>query len=360
MLAAILLAWMGLAAPALAVRVKDVTHLQGVRDNQLIGYGLVVGLNGTGDSQSTKFTQQTLAAFLRRNNLTIDPTSINIDNIASVVVTATLPPFSRTGNRIDVLVSSIGDAENLQGGTLLMTQLMGADGQVYAVAQGALSTGGFDAGAGGTSVSKNHPTAAKVPAGALIEREPPTQLAGRSELTLTLDNPDFTTARRVAEAINGSFPGVAQALDNSAVRLAVPGQFASKLADYIAEIERLPVHPDQRARIVMDEKSGTIIMGEDVRISTLAIAHGSLSVQIAQTNQVSQPEAFGIGLTTPFSNVDVSVQEENRALAVVSEGVSLGEVVQGLNAIGVTPRDLISILQLIRAGGYMQAELEIR
>lgn len=344
-----------------AVRIKDVTHLEGIRENMLIGYGLVVGLDGTGDSQSTGFTQQSLAAYLRRNGLSVNPSGVDIDNVAAVVVTATLPPFAAPGTRIDVNVDSIGDAENLQGGTLLMTPIRGADGEVYAVAQGPVSTGGFDAGSGGTSVSKNHPTAGKIPGGALVERAGPTVLEGRRELRLTLDNPDFTTARRIAEIINLQFSDkCAQALNNATVQVALPAEYLESITDFMAMIERLPVHPDQRARVVIDEKTGTVVMGEDVRIATLAVTHGSLSISVAKSNQIVQPGPFSLGETSLQSNTDVSASEESRALTIMPEGVSLGEVVQSLNAIGVTPRDLISILQAIKSSGSLQAELVIR
>ena len=349
------------AGPAFAVRIKDITRIEGMRDNMLIGYGLVVGLDGTGDSQQTEFTQQSLAAFLSRSGLSISPDDMRVDNVAAVIVTATLPPFAAPGTRIDVNVNSIGDAENLQGGTLLMTPLNGPDGQTYAVAQGPVATGGFSAGVAGTSVSKNHPTAGKVPGGALVERRPPTQLDGREALTLTLNNPDFTTAQRVAQTINNEFRSeIARPLSSAAVLVEVPILSRNSLAGFIADIERLPVHPDHPARIVIDERTGTVVMGEDVRISTLAIAHGSLSIQVAATNQVSQPGPWSDGQTVGVTNVDIAVMEENRSLAVVPEGISLGEVVQSLNAIGVTPRDLISILQAIKASGALQAELVIQ
>ncbi len=350
------------STPAGAARIKDVTRVEGLRDNQLIGYGLVVGLNGTGDGSSTEFTVRSLVAFLRRSGVTIDPDMVRVQNAAAVVVTANLPPFARPGSRIDIMVSSVGDAKNLQGGTLLMTQLNGPDGQVYAVAQGSISTGGFDAGGGGTSVSKNHPTAGKIPGGALVERTPPTTLAGREFINLVLNNPDFTTAQRIAQAINHNFQSsLAEPTDPAAVRVIVPAAHAQSLAPFLAELERLPVHPDQPARVVVDERTGTVVMGEDVRISTLAITHGNLMIRIEQFNQVSQPQPFSDhGVTVPFANTAVSASEEVRQLAVVPEGVSLGEVVSSLNAIGVTPRDLISILQAIKAAGALQAELEIR
>jgi flagellar P-ring protein precursor FlgI len=343
-----------------AVRIKDVTHIEGVRENQLIGYGLVVGLDGTGDGSSTEFTVRSLVAYLRRQGVTILPGLVKVKNAAAVVVTADLPAFSRTGSRLDVAVSSIGDAENLQGGTLLMTELKGADGQVYAVAQGAVSIGGFEAGQGGSSVQKNHPTAGKVPGGALIEREPPTSLAGRTSLNFLLENPDFTTAERIAEVINQKYPGIAQASDNTGVAVKVPTASSKDLATFIADLERMPVHPDQRARIVIDERTGTIVMGEEVRISSLAIAHGSLVVKITKTNDVSQPTEFSQGRTARVSQNSVKSEEEDAKLMVVPEGVSLGEVVQSLNAIGVTPRDLIAILQTMRTSGALQAELVIK
>ena len=350
-----------LAGTAGAVRIKDVTRVQGLRENQLIGYGLVVGLDGTGDGTSTEFTVRSLVAYLRRNGVTIDPEMVRVDNTAAVIVTAQLPAFARPGTPIDVTVGSIGDAESLAGGMLLMTPLKGADGQVYAVAQGSIATGGFDAGSGGTSVSKNHPTAGSIPGGATVELAPPTVLDGRSELMLVLNNPDFTTAQRIAAVINQNFGStIARPADSAAVQVAVPETAKTELAAFMAELERLPVHPDQPARIIIDERTGTVVMGEDVRISTLAIAHGNLSIQISQSNAVSQPEGFSRGMTVPFSQTDVSVQEEAGHLIVVPEGVSLGEVVGALNAIGVTPRDLIAILQSIKAAGSLQAELEIR
>ncbi|MEN6626586.1 MAG: flagellar basal body P-ring protein FlgI [Candidatus Sumerlaeia bacterium] len=351
-----------IATPTIAIRVKDVTHVEGIRDNQLIGYGLVVGLNGTGDGTSTKFTVQSLAAFLRRSGVTIDPDSIRTDNTAAVIVTADLPPFTRPGTRIDVAVSTVGDAESLQGGTLLMTPLKGPDGQVYAVAQGAISTGGYSAGGGGTSATKNHPTAGKVPGGALVEVAPPTVLAGRQNLNLLLNNPDFTTAQRIATVINTNFnTAIASPADSAAVKVEVPANYRANLAGFMAEIERLPVHPDQVARIIIDERTGTVVMGEDVRISTLALTHGNLMIKIDQFNDVSQPMPYSRkGETVQVQNTQVSAGEDGRELAIVPEGVSLGEVVNSLNAIGVTPRDLISILQAIKASGALQAELEIK
>jgi len=343
-----------------AIRIKDVTHIQGIRDNQLLGYGLVVGLNGTGDGSD--FTAQALASYLSRNNVQVNPDDITLKNVASVIVTATLPPFARKGDKLDVLVNSIGDASSLQGGTLLMTPLTSATpGMVFAVAQGPISIGGFGAKSGGTSVAKNHVTVGRIPNGALIEREPPIKLDGRSSIDLILESPDYTTAQRIAEVINfNQGPDAARAITAAEVRVQVPEDYRERLTEFLSGIERLPVHPDQRARIVVDERTGTVVMGEDVRISTLALAHGSLTIQVTEIERVSQPEAFGEGTTTAFSETGVSAQEESRELAVIEEGVSLGEVVRSLNAIGVTPRDLIAILQSMRTLGVLQAELIIQ
>lgn len=351
-----------LVSPAHATRIKDVTKISGLRSNQLIGYGLVVGLGGTGDGSSTEFTVQSLANFLQRNNITVDPDQIKLKNVAAVVVTAELPAFARKGDRIDVTVSSVGDATSLQGGTLLMTPLYSAiPDRPYAVAQGAVSVGGFSAGAGGTSISKNHVTAGKVPNGALVENESPVQFGDARELRFVLNAPDFTTAHRIAEVINFNHDiAIAQPVSAAEVAVSVPLDFTARLPEFIASIERLPVHPDQPARIVIDERTGTVVMGEDVRISTLALTHGALTIQITSVTDISQPEGFSRGVTTAVTNSGVAGQEENRELALVEEGVSLGEVVRSLNALGVTPRDLISILQSIQTLGALQAELIIR
>jgi flagellar P-ring protein precursor FlgI len=352
-----------IASTSSATRIKDVTQIQGIRSNQLIGYGLVVGLDGSGDGSSTEFTAQSLANFLQRNHITIDPDDIKLKNVAAVVVTADLPAFARRGDRIDVAVSSIGDAKSLQGGTLLMTPLYGAIAdRPYAVAQGAISVGGFAAGGGGTSISKNHVTAGKIPSGAIVENESPVQFGDEEIIRLKLNSPDFTTANRIAEVINHNREiSIARPLSAAEVAVIVPLEFKTRLPEFMAAIERLPVHPDQRARIVIDERTGTVVMGEDVRISTLALTHGALTIQISSFHDVSQPEPFSeTGRTLRVTNTDVAGQEENRELALVEEGVSLGEVVRSLNALGITPRDLISILQSIQTLGALQAELVIR
>lgn len=358
--ATVALAILMLASQAGAIRIKDVTHIQGIRQNQLIGYGLVVGLNGTGGGSD--FTAQSLANYLSRNNIAVNADDLKLKNVAAVIVTAELPSFARRGDRLDVLVNSIDDASSLQGGTLLMTPLYSAvPGMVFAVAQGPVSIGGFGASSGGTSVSKNHVTVGKVPGGAFVEKDSPVKLNGREEIHLILDSPDYTTAQRISEVINYNLGDDASlAISAAEVAVAVPSEFQERITEFIASIERFPVHPDQKARIVIDEKTGTVVIGEDVRISTLALAHGNLTIQITEVSRVSQPEAFSSGTTTPITDIGVSAQEEGRELAVLNEGVSLGDVVRSLNAIGVTPRDLISILQSIKALGALQAELVIQ
>ena len=351
-----------IAGQAHAVRIKDVTHILGVRENQLMGYGLVVGLSGTGDGTSATFTTQSLANYLRRNNISVDPGSLRIENVAAVIITANMAPFARKGTRMDVLVNSIGDAESLQGGTLLMTPLYsGQPGVAYAVAQGPISIGGFGAASAGAGVTKNHLTAGKIPGGAIVEIDSPVSFENREEFHLILSAPDFTTAQRIVEVIDFNIgPGTAKALNAAEVRVSVPLEYRTRLTEFLARIERLPVHPDQRARIVIVERTGTIVMGENVRISTLALAHGNLTIQITKDRQVSQPGPFSLGVTTEFTDTGVSVQEEFDDLKIVEEGVSLGEVVRSLNAIGVTPRDLIAILQSIKSLGALQAELVIQ
>ena len=351
-----------IAGQAHAIRIKDVTHILGVRENQLMGYGLVVGLSGTGDGTSATFTTQSLANYLRRNNISVDPGSLRIENVAAVIITANMAPFARKGTRMDVLVNSIGDAESLQGGTLLMTPLYsGQPGLAYAVAQGPISIGGFGAASAGAGVTKNHLTAGKIPGGAIVEIDSPVSFENREEFHLILGAPDFTTAQRIVEVIDFNVgPGTAKALNAAEVRVTVPLEYRTRLTEFLARIERLPVHPDQRARIVIVERTGTVVMGENVRISTLALAHGNLTIQITKDRQVSQPGPFSLGETTKFTDTGVSAQEEFDELKIVEEGVSLGEVVRSLNAIGVTPRDLIAILQSIKSLGALQAELVIQ
>jgi len=343
-------------------RIKDIADIKGVRQNQLVGYGLVVGLNGTGDSDDAIFTIQSFASMLERMGVTVRPQDIEVDNVAAVIVTTDLPAFARSGSRIDVLVSSIGDAGNLQGGTLLFTPLKGADGQVYAIAQGPVSTGGFAAGSdSGSGVQKNHPTAGRVVNGAIIEKEIASNFNSKQSLTLNLHRADFTTASRVAQAINIAFyDQIARTHDAGTIEVQVPEKYQGNTVALVTIIERLGVTPDTVSRVVINERTGTIIMGENVRISTVAIAHGNLSIEIKEDKNVSQPLPFSRGgqtVVTPESQV--LVQEGNNPIFLVESGVSIGEVVKALNALGVSPRDLISIFQALKAAGALQAELEI-
>jgi flagellar P-ring protein precursor FlgI len=343
-------------------RIKDIADIKGVRQNQLVGYGLVVGLNGTGDSDDAIFTIQSFASMLERMGVTVRPQDIEVDNVAAVMVTTDLPAFARSGSRIDVLVSSIGDAGNLQGGTLLFTPLKGADGQVYAIAQGPVSTGGFSAGSdSGSGVQKNHPTAGRVVNGAIIEKEIASNFNSKQSLTLNLHRADFTTASRVAQAINIAFyDQIARTHDAGTIEVQVPEKYQGNTVALVTIIERLGVTPDTVSRVVINERTGTIIMGENVRISTVAIAHGNLSIEIKEDKNVSQPLPFSRGgqtIVTPESQV--LVQEGNNPIFLVESGVSIGEVVKALNALGVSPRDLISIFQALKAAGALQAELEI-
>lgn len=361
-LALILAGLLYLAGPAHGVRIKDIADIKGVRSNQLVGYGLIVGLNGTGDSDNATFTIQSMASMLEKMGVTVLPKDIEVDNVAAVMVTADLPAFARTGSRIDVLVSSIGDAENLQGGTLLFTPLKAANGQVYAVAQGPISTGGFQVGsASGSGVQKNFPTVGRVVNGALIEKEIQSNFNDKKSLTLTLHNPDFTTASRVAQAINIAFyEPIARTHDAGTIEVKVPEKYRGNTVPMVTMIEKLGVTPDLVSKVVINERTGTVIMGENVRISTIAIAHGNLSIEIKEDQNVSQPLPFSRGgqtVVTPES--DVQVQEGNNPLFVVESGVSIGEVVKALNALGVSPRDLIAIFQALKAAGALQAELEI-
>lgn len=350
--------------PAMAqVRVKDVARVHGVRDNDVYGYGLIVGLNGTGDrSTASPFTPQTIANMLQRLGIAVPPLALNGKNVAAVMVTAKLPPFVKTGTTLDVLVSSLGDASTLQGGTLLLTPLQGPDGRTYALAQGPVSVGGLVASGGtGDSVQKNHPTVGRIPGGALVEREVPAAL-DPAGFSLTLLQGDFTTAVRLAEAVNGAGMGsLAHAVNPTTVTVAVPPAEQYRLVEFISRIEALTLKVDAPARVVINERTGTVVLGSQLRIATVAIAHGNLIVQIKNETQVSQPGAFApIGSqTVVVPKSDVGVKEEKSQLALVREGASIGDVVQGLNSLGVTPRDLISILQAIRQAGALMAELEI-
>jgi flagellar P-ring protein precursor FlgI len=344
-----------------AIRIKDIAAFEGVRSNQLVGYGLVVGLNGTGDSQQTKFPVQSIANMLERMGVTINRADITVKNAAAVMVTATLPPYAKQGNRLDVLVSSMGDATSIAGGTLVMAPLKGGDNQVYAVAQGSVLTNSFAFSGQSATVQKNHPTAGQIPNGALVERELPNTLAGKSVLRLNLGQADFTTASRMVAVINDKFRSpVATTVDPGTISLKIPEEYANRTVEFVASLETLEVRPDIPARVVLNERTGTIVMGENVRISTVAVSHGNLSLVIKETPQVSQPAPFSqTGTTTVVPRTEMKVEEEVRRLTLMPEGASIGDVVRALNLLGVTPRDLIGILQAIKSAGALQADLMI-
>lgn len=342
-------------------RIKDLVAIEGVRDNQLIGYGIVVGLAGTGDGlRNSPFTRQSIEAMLERMGVNTRDQNLQTKNVAAVMVTASLPAFSTQGSRIDISVSAFGDAKSLEGGTLLVTPLMGADGQVYAVAQGQLTVGGFTAtGSSGSSVSRGVATNGRISNGALIERELRFDLAGQTELRMALRNPDFTTARRIATAINTNLGVPAAAVENpSTIVLSKPIGYPGDMVNLIGRIERLTVTPDQIAKIVVDEASGIVVMGDNVRVSTVAIAQGNLTVSVQETPSVSQPNPFSGGETTVVPRSSVNVEEDRGDLTVVRGGVPLRDLVEGLNALGVNPRDLIQILQALKASGALQADIE--
>ena len=345
-----------------ASRVKDIADFEGVRTNMLVGYGLVVGLNGTGDSlRNSMFTQESLVAMLERLGVSTRGNALNTKNVAAVMVTATLPPFARQGSRIDVAVSALGDAKSLLGGTLLVTPLLGADGEAYAVAQGALSVGGFEAQGAAETITRGVPTAARIPAGAIIEREVPFALDELTQVRVALRNPDFTTAERIAAAINARLGlASARAIDPTTVTLPVPPGYAGRVAQLLGEIEQIPVEPDTGARILIDERAGIIVMGENVQISRVAVAQGNLTVRVTETPQVSQPNPLAEGETVevPRTQIEVDDQSGNRMVAL-EPGVTLRDLVDGLNALGVGPRDLIGILQAIKAAGALQADIEV-
>lgn len=345
---------------AWAARIKDLTNIKGVRNNQLVGYGLVVGLDGTGDGKKAAFTVQSMVAMLEKMGITVSVNDIKVNNVAAVMVTAVLPPFARAGSTLDVLVSSIGDAKNLQGGTLLLTPLKAANGQVYAVAQGPVVTGGFSSGGAGANVQKNFPTAGRLVDGAIIERDVSSDFNARTSLVLSLERPDFTTATRVSDAINALFyEQIASAMDAGSVQLKVPAAYAGNVVELVAMIEKLDVKPDNTARVVINERTGTIVMGEDVRLSTIAIAHGNLSIVLKENTQVSQPSPFSQGQTTATPDTQVDVKEDEGKLILMQQGTSIRDVIDALNALGVSPRDLIAILQAIKAAGAIQADLEV-
>jgi flagellar P-ring protein precursor FlgI len=341
---------------AFASRIKDLTDVEGVRQNQLIGYGLVVGLNGTGDSlNNIPFTRQSLQAMLERLGINTRGQTMRTANVAAVMVTANLPSFATQGSRIDVTISALGDAKSLQGGTLLGTELLGADGEVYGLAQGPVAIAGFSAEGEAASITRGVPTAGRISAGALIEREIGFNLASLSTVRLSLRNPDLTTARRVATSIN-DFLGLpaAETVDHATIRLSIPKDYEGNIVSLLSEVEQLRVDPDD-----IDERSGVIVMGKNVRVSTVAVAQGNLTVTINEQPQVSQPEPLSEGQTVVVPRTSVEVRDDKRKLAMLREGVTLQELVDGLNSLGLGPRDMIAILQAVKASGALQAQIEV-
>jgi len=342
-------------------RIKDLANIEGVRQNQLIGYGLVVGLNGTGDTlNNIPFTKQSLQAMLERMGVNIRGATIRTGNVAAVMVTGNLPPFGTQGTRMDVTVSALGDAKNLTGGTLLVTPLLGADGNVYAVGQGSVAINGFQAEGAAASITRGVPTVGRIANGAIIEREIEFALNRLPTVRLALRNPDFTTAKRIAAAVN-DFLGskTAEPIDPSTVQLLIPPEFKGNVVAMLTEIEQLQVEPDLAAKIIIDERSGIIVMGRDVRVATVAVSQGNLTVTISESPQTSQPNALSNGRTVTTPNTRVGVTEDGKKFALVKDGVSLQQLVDGLNGLGIGPRDLIGILQAIKAAGAIQADIEV-
>ena len=344
-----------------AARLKDLVDVEGVRDNQLIGYGLVVGLAGTGDKQQTVFTNQSLTNMLERMGVIVSPTAIQVKNTAAVMVTATLPAFAQPGLHIDITVASTGDASNLRGGILLLTSLRGADGQVYAVAQGPVITGGFVAGRGGAQTTVNHPTVGRSPNGATVERPAPS-VAPKNLVRLQLRQSDFTTSARIVDAVNKKFSAAspsAHAENAGLVTVSVPPEFSARTMEFMSQLENLLVDADSAARVVVNERTGTIVLGKDVRISPVAILHGNLSVEVKTVEMVSQPNPLSTGATEVVPQTTVSAKEEKARTVVLKQGATVEELVRALSAIGSTPRDIIAILQSLRSAGALEAELEV-
>jgi flagellar P-ring protein FlgI len=354
----------GMTDPAAATsRIKDIADFEGVRENQLVGYGIVVGLNGTGDDiESAIFTRESLIGMLERLGVNARDDELETENVAAVMVTANLPPFARQGSEIDVTISALGDATSLQGGTLLVTPMMGADNEVYAVAQGQITIGGFSAAGAAESILRGVPTSGRISRGAIVEREVPFDMQSLSSVNIALRNPDFTTARRISDAIN-AFIGtnVAYPRDSGTVVMDVAAGGGDPSA-LITDIETLPIEPDLAARVVIDETTGVIVMGENVRVSKVAVAQGNLTIRVTETPQVSQPNPFsntGVTVVVPRTNVEVQ-EDADRKLAVVEPGITLDELVAGLNSLGVSPRDMISILQTIKTAGALQADIVVQ
>lgn len=342
-----------------AIRLKDIADIEGVRENQLIGYGLIVGLSGTGDKTGTNFTSQSMSNMLERLGMRVDPKELKLANVAAVIVTAVLPPFARPGTKLDISLSSIGDAKSLQGGVLVLTPLHGPDGKVYAVAQGPISVGGFSISEGqGDSAQKNHPTVARIAGGAIIERSIPFDLFATGQIRIVLREPDFETIRRLEVAINETLGlNKAVAIDSASIVLPLESSFVTSPVELLAKLEHVDIQPDIAAKVIVNERTGTIIMGENVKVSTIALSHGNLNITIRSETQVSQPNAFGKGDTAVVKNTQLSVSEEPGKISIVGPNVNLRDLVNALNRLGATPRDLIAIFQALKKAGALQAEL---
>ncbi len=344
---------------AYAVRIKDIANFSGMRDNQLVGYGLVVGLSGTGDKKDSTFTMQSMADMLEKMGVRVDRTQLKPKNVAAVMVTARMPVSAKPGTRLDVTVSSLGDATSLFGGVLLQTPLKGIDGKIYSIAQGPMALGGYNIEGAAASTQKNVATVGRIPGGAIVERGVPFEFNNQQKLSLAMYHADFSTTMQVVERLNASMGGqFAFARDASTVEISIPPEFRGNLVPLMASIENIEITPESAAKVVVDEKTGTIVLGRDVRISRVAVAHGNLQVTVSENLNVSQPGPFSQGQTVVTPSTDINVNESNRRLNLV-EGATLQELVDGLNAIGATPRDLISILSALKAAGALHAVLEV-
>ncbi|MDR0453517.1 MAG: flagellar basal body P-ring protein FlgI [Deferribacteraceae bacterium] len=341
------------------VKIKDLANVEGIRENQIFGYGLVVGLNGTGDKDQTKFTTQSLANMLERMGITVNKNDVKVKNIAAVMVTAKLPPFARAGQTIDVTISSVGDAKSLEGGTLLLTPLSAPNGQIYATAQGPISVGGLSASAGGANVTKNHPTAGRIPNGATVEKEIVFAMDSGA-FNLFFNKYSLSDVISAKTAIN-TFMGaeIASVSSPSNITVKVPGELSGSFYDFLNSVLSIEIEPETFAKVILDERTGTIVMGSEVRISTVAVAHGNLTITVTNNIEISQPDAFSMGQTAVTQQPAVEMAEDTAKLMIVPEGVTVSDLVKALNAIGVTPRDLISILQAIKAAGALHAQLEV-
>jgi len=348
------------AAPAHAVRLKDIASFSGVRNNELVGYGLVVGLSGSGDGTTNEFTIRSMTNMLEKMGVSVNPANLKPKNTAAVMVTAKMPASSRPGSPIDVTVSSVGDAKSLLGGVLLITPLRGLDGKVYAVAQGSMTLGGYSAEGQAATAQKNITTVAHIPNGATVERDVPFQFNKQEGLTINLNGtPDFGTAMQVVNRINAAVGGnMAKAMDGATIQLSIPSRFQNNLVPLMASLENLDISPDSRARVVVDEKTGTVVLGGNVRLTKVAVAHGNLQIVVAESPNVSQPGAFSGGTTQVTPSTDVKVKEQNNRLLLM-EGATLQELVDGLNSVGATPRDLISVLRSLKTAGSLHADLEV-